>query len=158
MQSSTAAPTPSQPYGRCNGYHRPRPKFTQAVTAPSTLQEASVAVETQPVIRAKPLPSRPANHLQQQQHGSKSYGSSSSSPSASTPIHQRFARVQLQTAYRQAEEGEEEEELLYTRVEKLQDEEATPTRPSLTSKFSFDNLTAMDSQSTGGALKKMATK
>lgn len=153
MQSSTAAPVPSQPYGRCNGYHRPRPKFTQAVTAPSTLQVESVVVETQPVIKAKPLPSRPANHLQQQ-HGSKSYDPSSSA----TPIHQRFAKVHLESEHQQAEVPEEEEELLYTRIETLQDEEATPTRPSLTSKFSFDNLTAMDNQSAGGALKKMATK
>lgn len=141
----------SLPYQGSQGFHRPRPSISHAASTPAgfgleRLSEGSAAARTagQPVknvrnVDTKPLPSRPANHLQQHHIAySRSYDSPLNQTHIDTPSNTEVVPLP----------DEDTEVLLLA------------NRPALTSKFSFDNLTAMgeDVTESGGAFKRMVTK
>lgn len=150
-------PAQSSPYQGSQGFHRPRPSISHAASTPagfttsgrsedSTTTTTKTATAGLPVknvqnVNTKPLPSRPANHLQQQHNA---YSKSYESP--------RLNQTHFDDSLPKTQVGplpDEDEEIL-----------RTSTRPPLTSKFSFDNLTAMGEGAieSGGAFKRMVTK
>lgn len=135
--------TQPHPYQGYQKYHRPRPHFNQAASTPAVLgagrqEDIDMAVKkgSTPTVDGKPLPSRPANHLQQQHCAHPKSFNARFDLQSTSPLHTEVVPL-----------PDEEEEVLST------------ARPPLTSKFSFDNLTAMgENTESGGAFKRMVTK
>lgn len=128
----------SQPSQGPMSYHRPRPSLSHAASTPPVVSgRAEDRVQAVETVNCKPLPSRPANHLQQQHCAHSKSFDSRFNPTTSSLT----------------------DCLNTTEVLPLPDEEVLASRPPLTSKFSFDNLAAMsDGSESGGAFKKMVTR
>lgn len=156
MEGHTRTSSITRPYTAANAYHRPRPRpsLDHSSSAPCSVSQTTEKPARQAPVNqlgqavntaAEPLPSRPANHIQQHHSAPRLNQAPLLRPSHSSPDAQ----------YRIYSPEEEEE--VHTTTEVLLDDVERLARPALTSKFSFDNLTAMDT-SNGGALKRMATR